>query len=284
MSWHADRSLLDRYAAGGLDDPAAWSVESHVTGCAACRGLLDGVDHPAVTDRWQEGVWREVVWELNRPRRSVTEWLLTRVGVPDHVARLLAATRSLTASWLGSVGAVLAFSVIVSRVTATSPAPFAVTDAPLLFLLLAPLVPLAGIAAAFGPGVDPTYEIGLAAPLRGTRLLFLRATAVLTTSFLLAMVGALLLPELNWTAAAWVLPALAVTGATLALSTWFDPLWSAGGVGAAWVVVVVAGETVSDVGLVTFRGDAQVLAAVVMVTAAAILVVRRERFDTGSLG
>jgi hypothetical protein len=49
-------------------------------------------------------------------------------------------------------------------------------DASLAFLTVAPLLPLAGIAMAYGPGIDPTYEIGLAAPMRSLRLL-LRAAA-----------------------------------------------------------------------------------------------------------
>ena len=46
------------------------------------------------------------------------------------------------------------------------------------FLALAPLLPLAGVAAAFGAALDPTYEIGLAAPLSAVRLLLLRTVAV----------------------------------------------------------------------------------------------------------
>ena len=53
------------------------------------------------------------------------------------------------------------------------------------FLALAPLIPVAGIAAAFGPGVDPTFEIGLAAPLRSSKLLLIRCTAVLVASLVL---------------------------------------------------------------------------------------------------
>ena len=38
-----------------------------------------------------------------------------------------------------------------------------------LFLVVAALLPVAGIAVAFGPGVDPAYEIGAAAPMRADR-------------------------------------------------------------------------------------------------------------------
>ena len=46
---------------------------------------------------------------------------------------------------------------------------------------------------AYGPGIDPTYEIGLAAPMRGLRLL-LRAAAVVRASAVLAAAASLALP------------------------------------------------------------------------------------------
>ena len=48
-----------------------------------------------------------------------------------------------------------------------------------MFLVVAPLGPLAGVAVAFAGGLDPTREIGLAAPYSGLRLLLIRTAAVL---------------------------------------------------------------------------------------------------------
>jgi hypothetical protein len=100
----------------------------------------------------------------------VAERLLVRLGVADHTARLLAATPALRGSWLLAVAVTLAFAVLAAW---ARPGP----DAILAFLCVAPLLPLAGIAVAYGPGIDPTYEIGLAAPLRSFRLLLLGAPA-----------------------------------------------------------------------------------------------------------
>jgi ABC-2 type transport system ATP-binding protein len=66
------------------------------------------------------------------------------------------------------------------------------------FLIVAPMLPLAGVAVAFGPGVDPTYEIGLASPMRSLRLLLVRAAAVLATTAPLAAAAGLLLPVVDW--------------------------------------------------------------------------------------
>jgi hypothetical protein len=38
----------------------------------------------------------------------------------------------------------------------------------LLFLVMAALLPVAGVAAAYGPGVDPAYDVGRASPCRAS--------------------------------------------------------------------------------------------------------------------
>src|SRR4030095_3239709 len=86
-AWHASEELLRRYAAGGLDTASAWSIESHLPGCADCRRLAG---------------------PLVAPQR-------TRPSEPT--ARLLAATPSLTLSWLLAVGLVLAFALEAALVT-----------------------------------------------------------------------------------------------------------------------------------------------------------------------
>src|SRR5439155_1248129 len=82
-------------------------------------------------------------------------------GVPDHLARLLAATPSLRVSWFGATVVALGFSILAA---------YGKQD-PLMFLIVAPILPLAGVAAAFGPHVDPAYEVGLSCPVRTSRLL-----------------------------------------------------------------------------------------------------------------
>src|SRR2546426_6204147 len=57
--------------------------------------------------------------------------------------------------------------------------------------------------------------------------LFRSATAVLASTSVLAGVAALSMPGLDWSAAAWVLPSLGLTLATLALATVMRPLWAA---------------------------------------------------------
>ena len=264
--WHVEQGQLARYAAGSLEEAAAWSVEAHVTACGRCRALAVGATAPARLD----AIWTGVQDRVDAPRRGLVERGLLALRVPDHLARLLAATPALRSSWLLAVAVVLAAAVGFAQLPDT---------APLLFLALAPLVPLGGVAAAFGPRLDPAYEVALAAPLRSSRLLLVRAVAVTATSFALTGVASLALPGAGWTAVAWVLPAFATTAAMLALATIVEPLRAGVGVAVAWVAVVVLAEEVSAVPLAAFQAGGQALALVLALIGAGVALARRRSFD-----
>jgi hypothetical protein len=272
MSWHADGRLLRLYARGEVDDALASSVEAHLQACETCRSELSAIVPAAPLDR----IWLEVVDSVDAPRRGSFERFLARVGVPDHVARLLAATPSLRLSWLAAVGVALGFAVLATR-AARGAGPFEPGQL-LPFLVVAPLVPLAGVAVAYGPGVDPTYEVGLAAPMRTDRLLLIRTIAVVGTSLVLASLAALGLPGSGWTAA-WLLPSLALCAASLALSTSVAPGWAFGPMAALWIAGVVVAEGLSHEALPLFGASAQVVFAATIVVAGVVLAARRQSFE-----
>ena len=99
--------------------------------------------------------------------------MLARLGVAPHVARLLAVTPSLTVSWFGAVAIALAVAVAGS---------YQGERGLVLFLCVAALAPVAGVAATFGRGIDPTHELALAAPMSSVRLLLLRTVAVVAVT------------------------------------------------------------------------------------------------------
>ena len=84
-------------------------------------------------------------------------------------------------------------------------------DRIIVFLTMAPLVPLAGVALAFGPRVDPTHEVALAAPIDGFRLFLIRALTVVGASTLVLLLASMLVPAGGTHRVAWLLPALAAT-------------------------------------------------------------------------
>jgi hypothetical protein len=274
MTWHAGPDLLERYAGGALDDVRASSLEAHLLRCERCRGdlatTLTSVDRLRPVPARLDSIWSAIGERLDAPKQSPVERALVRLGVREHAARLLAATPSLQLSWFGAVASALAFAVVAAQVGHRGP---------IVFLILAPLVPLAGVAVAYGPGVDPTYEIGVAAPMRSHRLLLIRALAVLVASVAAAGLAALTLPSLNWTAVAWLLPALGLSGSGLALSTFWPPLWAAGTVGFAWLACVGLAEAGSAAPLAAFHAPEQLGYLLIAVVSGLVLAARREVFD-----
>lgn len=271
MSWHIQSAALRDYADGSIEATQQFSVEAHLVSCAVCRTGLSYYTDKAALDR----TWDAIAAETAAPAPNVIERTLLRIGVSDHNARLLAATPSLRWSWLLAVGVVLSIAVVVAHGAA---------DGYVFFLALAPLLPLAGIAAAYGPGVDPTYEIGVAAPLRSFKLLLLRAIAVLASTMALGMIAALFLPEVGWATAAWLLPSLGLVTSSLAISTIVHPMRAATLVAGAWVAAVSAAAWAAsgDVAIRTvFGGDLQIALLSVTLGAGLFLLVRRDEFERG---
>jgi hypothetical protein len=150
------------------------------------------------------------------------------------------------------------------------------------FLVLAALLPVLGVAFAYGPGVDPTYEIGITAPMSSAGLLMIRATAVLVASVLIAGLGALALPWRGWEALAWLLPSLGLTLATLALSTTVRHRVAAALVVGAWVGVAAALQWSSGDRFAPFRLGPQLASVVMIAVSAWVLVRRRENLEEGA--
>jgi len=233
-TWHTDDDLLARYARGDAGPLLGASVEQHLLTCAGCRRrIADHVD-PTPLD----AIWARIEDQVQVPARGAVERWLTRAGVSETDALLVARAPSLRASWLSGLAATMFFAAV----GAAWGGPRGVA----LFLLLAPLVPVAGVAFAYGPDVDPAYETALAAPYPAARLLLLRTAAVLVSSLPLTLLAGLLIPAMSWTAVSWLLPALAFTAVVLAGSTWARPGAVAAVLGAGWVVAVGSASRASD--------------------------------------
>lgn len=273
-TWHADTPLLSRYASGDLDAARAYSLEAHLLACHLCRSAVRDVSDRAQLDR----MWVEVAEAVDAPNAGVVERGLVRLGVSDHVARLLAATPSLRLSWLGAEALALGFAVVAANSAITERGRSLGT---FLFLVVAALLPVGGVAAAYGPGLDPTYEVSLASPMRSFGLLMTRAAAVLGTSTILAGVAALALPGMSWTTVAWLLPSLGLTLASLALATRLRPLVAAGSVTVAWAAVSMIAARASNDRFEIFRGGGQAAFLVVIALSAIVIARRREAFEQG---
>lgn len=274
-TWHADPALIASYAADDLDDVRASSLEAHLLSCDRCRQILASTAPRDPSD----ATWRGIERALDAPHAGLVERSLLHLGVREHIARLLAATPSLRLSWFFAEALALGSAAVAA--TRTAGTDMAVPTL-FLFLVLAALTPVAGVAAAFGPGIDPAYEIGVAAPMRGDRLLFIRAAAVLSTSLVIASVASLALPGFDRSIALWLLPALGLTLATLALAAWMRPIVAACAVGLAWLLIAAIGSVATADPLAAFHLVAQ-LAYAGVIAGSSLVLIRRYAATEGRI-
>lgn len=275
MTWHANESLLRDYVGGGIEVARASSVEAHLLACAGCRAALGDLARRDAGEDRLDRLWAGVVdgVDAGTVRRGLVERLVQRIGVPDDVSRLLGATPSLRLSWLLAIVLALGFAVLAS-----------VADPGLVpvFLAMAPIAPVAGVAAAFGPEADPAYEVAMAAPTTAVRLLVVRALAVLAVTVAIAVPLSLALPGLDWLTVGWVLPALGLTATSVALASVTTVERGAALVTGAWLVAVVVSADVADDRLAAFRPAGQAVCALALAGAALVLHRRRDAFETRS--
>jgi hypothetical protein len=272
LAWHAPPGLLARFAAdpAALDDVTASSIESHLVTCPACRAQL-----AAASPLNLSASWDAVADRVDRPRRSLSERFLERLGAGSGLARLLVATPALRLAGFALIAGLAAAAALLARgVDADGP-----------FLVLAPLVPLAAVAATFAPAADPAGETGVATPLHGASLALRRAAFVLGTTFLLLGLAAAAVPGLGLESAAWVLPALALALGSLALGTWWRVEHCVAGLALAWMATIasvraVEGRHFALRNTALFSPSGQAVALAVAVLAATVLAARSDRFAT----
>lgn len=279
---HPGQDDLAGYAAGTAGTVVAWSVEAHLTGCARCRSALSAqVDAERLARNRSVLLVRAALGDSGRVPR--------RCGLPDHVLRLLGATPSLRRSWLLSVIGVLA--VVAGEAAAARygwiraggprglagpPDPAALVP----FLLVAPLLVLAGVAAAFLPMFDPACQLAVAAPFSGFRLLLVRSVSALSAALVPVVAAAFLLPGPGWLPVALLLPSLALCAFALAAATVTDPRAAAVAAGVLWAVPVLA-LAATPVPLLIVQSGAQFVCAAVLGACAVVLLARRDRLEWG---
>lgn len=296
---HPGEDLLVRYAAGRAGTAgtagtigtagtagtvAVWSVEAHLTGCARCRSALSAhVDAERLARNRSVLLVRAAIGDGGRVRR-----VLCRCGLPDHVLRLLAATPSLRRSWLLSVIGVLAVvagEAAVVRygwIPAGRPAPIAGSAGRAVlapFLLVAPLLVLAGVSAAFLPAFDPASRLAVAAPFSGFTLLLVRSVSALAAALVPVVAAAFVMPGPGWLPAALLLPSLALCAFALAAATVVGPRAAAFTAGALWVLSAQLLAAAHP--LLVVQRNAQVACAAVLCACAVVLLARRDRFEWG---
>ncbi|MFD5468725.1 zf-HC2 domain-containing protein [Kitasatospora sp. NPDC127059] len=225
---HASRRLIDDYARGDATMAAdtVWALEAHLETCAPCRSLLaasvaaEAPDVSALLDTVRAGLEPQLDAAAQAPARRrrpgwVSAWL-TPVMTP----------------WLAMTAAVTLAALLLD---ALAPATLLGGASPVS--LVAPVLPLLGVAAAWSRALDPAHELTASTARAGLALLLRRTTAVLAV----VLPGLLLTGWLTGsvTAAQWLLPSLAFTSTALAVGSVIGVTRAAAGLAAAWGVAVV---------------------------------------------
>lgn len=234
QGWHADPALLSSYLAGALDAVVGASVEQHVTRCESCRAEVGRLLEPQLVER----TWAGIRDAVERPALPLPMRVARRLGLPEPTAVLLASAASLRGAWL--VGAFLSLSFATLAAYASG----GTTLAP--FLLVAPLAPVLGVAAAYGPRQDSLEALVATAPYGRTRLILVRTLAVVVSVLPVTVLLGLAVPGPPWLAAAWLGPALALVPVLLALAAFVGPRFAAAVVSFVWSGVVL-GSTLAPV-------------------------------------
>jgi hypothetical protein len=191
-------------------------------------------------------VWTGVAAEVWRRHPHPVERLAASLLRSPGLASALVTTPSLLLPWLISTVVVFSLGGLVNLVGGRP-----------LTWLLAPGVAAIGIAYAYGPGVDPTWELGCSMPVTDRMVLLVRAAAVFAVNAFLGIAVSLATysAALNSVArtgtgaasaeaaaitVAWLLPMTAICALALAVAVAARSANAGAGAGvAAWAVTVL---------------------------------------------
>nr|WP_246220878.1 zf-HC2 domain-containing protein [Phytoactinopolyspora mesophila] len=260
--------MIEAYVDDNVAEADAWSIEAHVMECEHCRRAVAAASagQPRITA------------QLTSARTAVLDNLPAqgriRRGTAIRALRmLLASGPAARGPWLLATLMTLALAVGL-ELTVGGTGLFGST-APVL-LLLAPVLPVLGVAVSYGSGLDDAYEVIATTPSGGLRLLLIRTAAVLAVT-VPATVAAGLLADIGWSVT-WLLPGLTLTVLTLLLGTSIGIGHAAAVIGSGWAVVVVS-DIISDTGLTLLTETATAAWLAALGLGATAVVFRREAFN-----
>ena len=179
-------------------------------------------------------VWISVAAQVWRRQPGWLERTAGRLLRSPGLARALLTTPSLLLPWLLTSIAVLAAG---AAATTDSGQP--------LVALLAPAVAAAAIAYAYGPGMDPAWELSCSMAISDRMVLLVRALTVFAVNAVFGLVASAV--SASGAAAAvtfgWLIPMTAVCAFALAVATVARSANAGAAAGvAAWLITVLSGR------------------------------------------
>jgi hypothetical protein len=177
-------------------------------------------------------VWVGVAAQVWRRHPGPVERAAARLLRSPGLARALMTTPSLVLGWVLATTIVLIAGV---GVTLGTGAPWVG--------LLAPALAAAGIAYAYGPGIDPAWELSQSMAVSDRMVLLVRAVAVFGLNAALGMAASAASGSAAAVTFGWLVPMTAVSALALATATVTrSPNVGVAAGLTAWVIAVLAGQ------------------------------------------
>jgi hypothetical protein len=180
-------------------------------------------------------VWLGIATQVWRRHPGPLERAAGRLLRSPGLARALLTTPSLLVPWL-----VATVVVLGAGATATLG-----TGQPLV-ALLAPAVAGVAIAYAYGPGIDPAWELSCSMAVSDRMVLLVRALAVFAVNAALGLVASAVSGSAAAVTLGWLVPMTAVCALALAVATVARSAIAGAGAGmAGWAITVLSGQAAS---------------------------------------
>jgi hypothetical protein len=216
-------------------------------------------------------VWLAVaarVWRREpAPAERAARWLLRSPGL----ARALVTTPGLVLGWLIATVVVLAAGILATLGTGTPYVP-----------LLAPAVAAAGIAYAYGPGIDPAWELSRSMAVSDRMVLLIRALAVFGLNAVLGLAATAASGATAAVTFGWLVPMTAVCALALAAATLAQSANAGVAAGAAgWVITVLAGNAAAGRLTAAITDSALVLPYLIFAACCGVVVLYATRIPRG---
>jgi hypothetical protein len=194
------------------------------------HGVPSGANQPPA-DVDLDRVWLGIATEVWHRTPGRLEGATGRLLRSPGLARALLTTPSLLIPYLVASAVVLAAGGAVTVVTGTP-----------LVALIAPGIAGIGVAYAYGPGIDPAWELSCSTTVSQRMVLLVRTVAVFALNGALGLAAS----AISWDAAGitfgWLVPMTSVSALALAVAvvTRSPTAGAAAGI-ASWTITVLAG-------------------------------------------
>jgi hypothetical protein len=217
-------------------------------------------------------VWTGVAAEVWRRSPGPLERLAGRLLRSPGLARALLTTPSLLLPWL------IASAVVFGAGAAATLG----TGQPLV-ALLAPAVAGAGIAYAYGPGIDPAWELSRSMAVSDRMVLLVRALGVFALDAVLGIAASAASETAAGITFGWLVPMTAVSALALAAAT----LARSANVGvvaglAGWAITVLSGQAAAGRFTAAVSDSALVIPYLAFAACCAAVVVYTTRIPRGT--